>query len=118
DAQVVFRLGEFELTKEDIRHVVVVVLAGVNKRLANVGVPTELPREGGSFDELRASAEDREDVHVWCLTGGAMPSCSRRSIRVRRPGDRASIPRISARSRLVAGARFAVWLSIRGARRP
>ena len=61
DLEVDVRIGDAELVEEDARHLVVVVLAGVKKRLA-VAPPKDAGDRPG-FDELGACADDGQDVH-------------------------------------------------------
>jgi hypothetical protein len=61
DAEVVVGLRYGELLEEDLRHAVVIVLAGVDEDLlVNLA---ELPRDRSALDELRPGADDRDNLH-------------------------------------------------------
>ena len=60
-AQLAIRRGNAELVEEDLRQLVVVVLARVHDQL--LVVLAQEPRHRGGLYELRAVADDREDSH-------------------------------------------------------
>ena len=62
DAQVQVWLGDLELTEENLGHVVVVVLAGVDEHLFVVLAQDATDR--GSLDELRSRAYHRKHFHA------------------------------------------------------
>ena len=62
DSQVDVRLGYAELTEEDLRHVVVVVLAGVDEHL--LVAPPDGAADRSRLDELRTCADDGYDLHA------------------------------------------------------
>lgn len=64
DAEVMIRAGDIELVEEDIRHVGIEMLAGVDDDLPDVVVGTNGPTDRGGFDELRPGAKDGEDFHA------------------------------------------------------
>ena len=61
DAEVIVRPGDSHLLKEDVRHIGVIVLTGVDKNLS-VFAP-ESTRTGRSFDKLRPGSDDGNDLH-------------------------------------------------------
>lgn len=61
-AEVIIR-GDVELIEEDIRHVGVKMLAGVDDDFPETLVSSDGTADGGGLDELRPGAEDGEDFH-------------------------------------------------------
>ena len=59
----VFRRGKTQLAEEYIRHVVVVVLAGVQQHLFNSIAVGDGMRQSDRLDELRPRADNGEDFH-------------------------------------------------------
>ena len=60
-AKIIVRPGDSHLLKEDVRHIGVIVLTGVDKNLP-VFAP-ESARTGRSFDKLRPGSDDGNDLH-------------------------------------------------------
>ena len=62
DLEIAIRPGDIEFTKEDLGHLVIIMLTGMNDVFLNAGRPqgaTHRPR----LDELRACTDDSEDLH-------------------------------------------------------
>ena len=55
---------QLEFTKEDIRHLFIEVLSGVNQRLRRLAAPVvDRAHDGGNFHEIGSVADYREDIH-------------------------------------------------------
>lgn len=63
DPQVQIRLGEIEFIEEDLRHPVVVVLAGMHQVLSMAGL-TQCSANGCSLYELRPNADNGQHLHA------------------------------------------------------
>ena len=61
--QVHIRSRDAELLQEHVRHVRIVVLAGVNQRLDDVRARFERVHHGRDFHEIWPSAYDVKDIH-------------------------------------------------------
>ena len=61
--QVHIRSRNAELLKEDVRHIGIVVLAGVDERLNDVFARFERVHHGRHFHEIRAGADNVKYVH-------------------------------------------------------
>ena len=78
DAQVQVRSGHIQLLEENVRHVRVIVLPGVDQSLARSVVPGQCRQYGSYFHEVGTSAYNVQNVHgngrftegldcTWCL---------------------------------------------------
>ena len=67
DSQVDIRRGNFQLLKEHIRHVGVVMLAGVNQGLPESGILLERAHYRRNFHQIRPGAHYVKNMHAWIL---------------------------------------------------
>ena len=63
DREIEIGFRNFELLKKDVRHERVVVLTGVDERLANAVLP-ECGEHGSGFHEIRSGTDNVENVHA------------------------------------------------------
>lgn len=61
DAEVPIGRRDAQLAEEHIRHIVVIVLAGMNKKLSVL--LAQFCAQGSRLDELRPGADDDDDAH-------------------------------------------------------
>ena len=54
---------EAQFLEEDVGHVGVVMLAGMDEDFGDIPAPRDHPRDGGGLDELRAGTDDSEELH-------------------------------------------------------
>ena len=64
DAELMIRAGDVELAEEDVRHVGVEVLAGVDDDFLDAALPANGAADSGGLDELRPGAKDGEYFHA------------------------------------------------------
>lgn len=64
DGEAVVRRAHAQLTEEHVRHVLVVVLAGVDQHLGDARRRRELRRDDARLDELRTRADNGEHLHA------------------------------------------------------
>ena len=64
DGQIDVRLRHVELLEEDVRHLCVIVLSGVDQSLAEVRSRPECAHDRRSLHEIRTSADNMEDMHL------------------------------------------------------
>ena len=55
---------DLEFIEEHVRHVRVIMLAGVDEHLGDAGLFTQPERHDRRLDELRSGADDGDDFHV------------------------------------------------------
>ena len=67
DVQMMIRRGDAELLEEDVRHPVIVVLAGVHQHFREAAAQRRAERR--RFDELRARSEDGQEFHAGARCG-------------------------------------------------
>lgn len=84
DAEIVIGRGDLQLFEKDAGHVVVVMLAGVDKDFLDAG-GAECSADHGCFDELRARSDDGDDFQAVNLGGDfADANCELRRNSMRR----------------------------------
>ena len=55
---------QLEFTKEDIRHLFIEVLSGVNQRLRRLAAPVvDRAHDGSNFHEIGSGPDYRENIH-------------------------------------------------------
>ena len=63
NAKIMMRLGDVQLLEEDVRHIGIEMLPGMNDDLFDVIARLDGTADGGGLNELRTGAEDGEDFH-------------------------------------------------------
>lgn len=58
------RARDVELLEEDVRHIGIEVLAGVDDYFLDFAASLDGPADSRGFDELRAGTEDREEFQA------------------------------------------------------